>query len=90
MTPEDAETIALQALVHVLQDHKIRNIFLDKTGLDEAALREGTKDTEYLVGILDYTLSDKNLFTSFCKQFDLAPDHVVRAWKALSRPAPKL
>ena len=90
MTPEDAETVALQALVYVLQDHKVRNIFLDKTGLDEAALREGVKDTDHLAGILDYILSDENLFTTFCKQFHLSPDHAVKAWKALSRPVPEL
>ena len=90
MTPEYAETIALQALVHVLQDHKIRNIFLDKTGLDEGALREGVKDTEHLAGILDYILSDENLLTNFCKQFNLSPEHAVKAWRALSRPAPEL
>ena len=90
MTPEDAETIALQALAHVLQDHKIRNIFLDKTGLDESALREGIKNTDHLAGILDYILSDENLFTNFCKQFDLSPDHAVEAWKALSRPTAEL
>ena len=65
MTPEDAETVALQALVYLLQDHKVRNMFLDKTGLDEAALREGVKDTDHLAGILDYILSDENLFTNF-------------------------
>ena len=90
MTPEYAETIALQALVHVLQDHKIRNIFLGKTGLDEAALREGVKDPDHLAGILDYILSDENLLTNFCKQFNLSPEHAVKAWRALSRPAPEL
>jgi hypothetical protein len=86
MTPENAEIIALQALVHILDDYTTQKLFLDRTGLDETTLRTRVKDRDHLVGILDYMLTDESLLTTFCNKCKVSPENAVKAWKTLSKP----
>ena len=90
MDLEDAEVIALRALIHVVGNQKLCSIFIEKTGLDEVALRERIRDRDHLAGILDYILSEENLVTTFCKESDIQPDLVLQAWQALTKPLPDI
>ena len=90
MDLEDAEVIALRALIHVVGNQKLCSIFIEKTGLDEVALRERIRDRDHLAGILDYILSEEILVTTFCEECNIPPDHALKAWQTLTGPLPDM
>ena len=76
MTPERAETIALDGLGWLAgQDNAIER-FLSQSGLDAAALREAAGSREMGVAVLDFLLGNEDLLLQFCESASTAPKQI--------------
>ncbi len=76
---ENSENIALQALMFISQDSKRLSHFLDTTGLNASKMRENIVIPDFLVGVLDYLLSDDSLLLSFCSNSSIDPTAIEPA-----------
>jgi len=79
MTPEVAETIALQALGFIAADERALHGLQAVTGLDAGTLRNRTAETEVLAGVLEYLLTDEKRLLEFCETADIDPQLPGRA-----------
>jgi Protein of unknown function (DUF3572) len=76
MTPERAETIALDGLGWLAgQDNAIER-FLNQSGLDAASLREAAGSREMGVAVLDFLLGNEDLLLPFCESVSIAPKQI--------------
>ena len=79
MTPETAETLALQALTYIATDEKAFEGFLNLTGLSVTDVRQRASDPELQGAVLDFLLQDEKRLVAFCESCDLAPEEPARA-----------
>ncbi len=79
MTPETAQTIALQALTFVATDEYAFQGFLNLTGLDIGTVRLRANDPELQGGVLDYLLQNEDRLLAFCEHIDIEPTVPARA-----------
>jgi len=86
MRHEDAETLALSALVHIAADEERLSRFLAVTGMDPQSLREEAGKPGFAVGILDYVCGDEPLLVGFAAEQGLSPEAVASAWRMLAGP----
>jgi hypothetical protein len=83
MTPQQAETIALNMLTFLVSDRARAEAFLRVTGLEPADLRRGAGDAGFLAGVADYVLGDERLLVAFAADQGLAPDSLRQVRRAL-------
>jgi hypothetical protein len=84
MTPERAETIALDGLGWLAgQDNAIQR-FLDQSGIDATSLREAAGSREMGVAVLDFLLGDDDMLLQFCESASVAPKQMHLARHILS------
>ncbi|MDE1939113.1 MAG: DUF3572 domain-containing protein [Alphaproteobacteria bacterium] len=71
MTPDRAETIALNGLAFLAsrQDHFDR--FVLGAGLEPSALRAQASDAGFLQAVVDFLLKDDILLMDFCREQEL-------------------
>jgi len=89
MTPQAAQTIALQALAYVTADEDLLPAFFDRTGAGLDAFKDGATDPVFLAGVLDFLLADETALLAFCENIDLAPETPSRARAALPGATPE-
>ncbi len=77
--PEEATTLAIQALAFVAAEEEALGRFLDTTGLALAELRERPDDPVVLGAVLDFVLGDETLLLRFCADVDCPPEWPARA-----------
>lgn len=83
MSPEAAETVALQALGWLAGNDDLMPVFLGSTGASSADLREQAGAPEFLGSVLDFLLMDDAWVVAFCDAHDLAYDRPMMARAAL-------
>jgi hypothetical protein len=83
MTPERAETIALQALGWLVANEELRPVFLGSTGASPDDLRERATDPSFLVAVLSFLTMDDAWIITFCDAANLGYDQPLRARYAL-------
>jgi Protein of unknown function (DUF3572) len=83
MKPEQAETIALQALSFLAKDDELLAHFLMTTGLTPQELKKRVREPDLLGGVLDAILADDTILLGFCNTTSLSPDTIVLARRAL-------
>lgn len=79
MTPETAETIALQALGHLAGTEEDFARFLTISGLDAGSLKARTGEPEVLAAVLDFLLRNEALLVDFCQSGSIDARDVHRA-----------
>jgi len=79
MTPETAQTIALQALAFIATDEKAFEGFIALTGLGLTEIRQRAQDPELQAGVLDFLLQDEQRLLTFCDSAGLDPADPARA-----------
>ena len=84
MTFDDAETLALRALAHVVSDAVHLRRFLALSGLRPDTVRENPSDPQLLSGVLDYLLANERDLIAFCDAANVAPDLPAQARAALA------
>lgn len=83
MTPERAETIALQALGWIAGQEDMLAVFLGATGASRRDLVERVGEPEFLLAVLDFLLLDDAWIAAFCRSEGLAPSDPAAARAAL-------
>lgn len=79
MNPEKAETVALQALVWILEDEDMTQRFLGISGADPQALRQGADQAEVLCSVMDFILMDDQSVLTFAASVNMPPEMVAAA-----------
>ncbi|MEA2780732.1 MAG: hypothetical protein QOK29_2276 [Rhodospirillaceae bacterium] len=85
----DPETLALQALAHIVGDEELLPRFIALSGLDGSSLRARAADPAVLGGVLDFVLGDERLVTSLAVSLDLPPESFARARRKLPGATPE-
>ncbi len=83
MTPDAAETIALQALAWLAGNEDLLGVFLGASGASEADLRAGATDPAFLGALLDFLTMDDAWVVAFCDSAGLGYDAPLAARRAL-------
>lgn len=83
MSPDRAETIALQALGWLVGDADLLPQFLAATGASPDDLRTRIGDPVFLAAVLSFVASDDSTVRAFCDAAGLAYDQPLRARHAL-------
>lgn len=83
MTPENAETIALQALAWLVGNDDLLPVFLGATGASSAELGQRVGDPAFLVSVLDFLTMDDAWVMAFCDAQGMAYDTPIQARRAL-------
>lgn len=67
MTPIEAETLGLEALLWLLERQSELDHFLSATGMAADHLRRDARDPLVLAAVLDHVLSQEELARGFCE-----------------------
>jgi Protein of unknown function (DUF3572) len=86
LTPEQAETLAVQALAFIAEEPERMAAFLSTTGIDPGAIRDAASSPDFLAGVLEHMLGDESLVLAFADSAGLDPAEIARARSALGAP----
>ncbi len=87
VTPENAEEIALKALVFLAEDNRRLTRFLADTGLEPGELREHAGRRDTLAAVLGHLCEDESMLLVFAAGASVDPTEVTAAHAALAGPA---
>jgi hypothetical protein len=83
MTPENAQTIALQALGWLVGHEELCALFLGSTGGSADDLRSQALDPAFQAAVLEFMTLDDAWVIEFCDLHDMKYDQPLRARYAL-------
>ncbi|MEQ1952668.1 DUF3572 domain-containing protein [Mesorhizobium sp. CN2-181] len=83
LTSQDAEALAVSALVYVANDPVLLPRFLALTGIEAPAIRQAAREPGFLAGVLRFILAHEPTLTAFAEHAGVAPAAVGEALKAL-------
>jgi hypothetical protein len=83
MSPETAETIALQALGWLVGNDDLCPTFLGATGSSVDDLRSRATDPAFQASVLEFITMDDNWVIAFCDTVEIAYDQPLMARYAL-------
>lgn len=83
MTPERAETIALQALGWIAGHDELGPAFLGSSGASPDDMRARATDPAFQASVLEYITSSDDWIIAFCDSVGLSYDKPLRALHAL-------
>ena len=83
MTPDAAETIALNALGWIVARDEVAAGLLAASGAEIGDVGARAGDPEFLGFVLDFLLSSEDLLVEFCEEAGSPPDAPTRARAAL-------
>ena len=83
MSPERAETIALQALGWLIGNDDLCPVFLGSTGASPDDLRDRATDPAFLASVLSFLTMNDDWIIAFCDAVGLSYDKPLRARYAL-------
>ncbi|MEO0681903.1 MAG: DUF3572 domain-containing protein [Pseudomonadota bacterium] len=83
MTPQAAETLALEALGWLAADADRLGPFMAEAGVDPAELRARAGEPEFLGFVLDHLLADEERLLAFCDDVRQPYEAPARARQAL-------
>jgi hypothetical protein len=84
ITSEIAESLAIEALTYLAQDHERLGAFLSVTGMGPDMIRKAAGDPGFLAGVLDHVLADEPLLIAFAQHASIDPHMVARAQAVLA------
>ena len=79
MSDEQANTIAIDALLFLTQNEDELFAFMNESGLLLADLRQRINDRQVLGCLLDYILANQTRLTNFCHLHSYLPENIVKA-----------
>jgi len=86
---EAAAALAVAALAFIAGDGERLGRFLAITGMGPESIRAAAREPDFLLGVLDYLVSDEPLLVAFAKESDFEPEHVAQARELLAGPPPR-
>jgi len=85
LTTEAAELLAVDALSFLAGEPEALGRFLALTGIGPGVLREAAADPGFLMGVLDYFLSDEPLLIAYARHAGIPEHELAVARRALGR-----
>jgi len=79
-----AQELAVAAFEFIAGEPRRLGRFLEMTGIAIESIREASRDSDFLAGVLDHICEDEPLLLAFCREIGVNPDAVVRARAVLS------
>jgi len=79
MSPERAETLALEALGWLAGDAAAIGRFLGLSGMDAADLKAAAGSRDTAAAVVDFLLGDEELLLRFCAETGTPPEALHRA-----------
>jgi hypothetical protein len=73
---EEAEVLALKALVFLAAEPDRLSRFMELSGLGLDTIRASAGDPAFLGGLLDHMLADQSLLLIFAEEHGLKPDRI--------------
>lgn len=83
MTPERAQTIALQALAWLVGNDELCPVFLGASGLSSDELRQRAAESDLQASVLEFITMDDAWVIAFCDTAGLKYDQPLQARYAL-------
>lgn len=83
MNTDQAQSIALKALIFLVSDQDRAGTFMAATGIAPDDLSKGAADGDFLAGIIDYILGDEALVVAFAEGENLKPEKIAAVRRAL-------
>ncbi|WP_432447852.1 DUF3572 domain-containing protein [Aliiroseovarius marinus] len=83
MTPETAETFALQTLGWLISNDELLPVFMGSSGVDQAALKAGASDPAFLASVLDFIMMDDAWVIAACEALQAPYERPSQARQAL-------
>jgi len=83
MTPDHAETVALQALGWLAGNEELLPLFLGSTGADSAEMAARATDPAFLGSVLEFLTMDDAWVVAFCDAAQMSYDLPLSALHAL-------
>lgn len=81
---QGAETVAIQALVHLAQDHERLGQFLNETGIDPGDIRSAAADPGFLLAVLEHICADESYLLAYAANSNTNPGMIEAARLALA------
>ena len=79
-----AQDVAVAAFDFIAAQPRQFGRFLEMTGIALESIREATRETNFLAGVLDHLSDDESLLLAFCAQTGIDPNEVIRARAVLT------
>jgi Protein of unknown function (DUF3572) len=76
---EKAKELAIAAFGFLAADSRLLSRFLETAGIEVSALREATKDPDFLAGVLDHVCGEEDLLLAFATESGIEPTAVTVA-----------
>lgn len=86
--PQEAETLAVQALTFIAADGSRLTRFLALTGLDPGTIRDAAGSPGFLGAVLDHVAGDESLLLDFASAAGIRPETVAAAREILAASRP--
>ncbi|SLN56920.1 hypothetical protein PSA7680_02965 [Pseudoruegeria aquimaris] len=83
MTPDNAQTLALQALGWLASNDDLLPVFLGSSGASLADVKARAAEPEFLASVLDFLLMDDAWIIAFCTECGQPNEAVLQARAAL-------
>lgn len=80
--------IAIEALGFVASDMDLLGRFLAVSGLGPETLRAAASDPNFLLGVLEFLMSDESALLVFCENSRIRPTMIAAAHLALTQLNP--
>lgn len=80
---EQAESLAIEALIWLTQEPDLMSRFLTLTGIDASAIRSAAREPGFLGGVLQFLLAHEPTLMRFCEATENEPNSVVNAARQL-------
>ncbi|MFK4823957.1 DUF3572 domain-containing protein [Paenochrobactrum sp. BZR 588] len=80
---EQAEALAIEALIWLTQEPELMSRFLTLTGIDASAIRNAAREPGFLSGVLQFLLAHEPTLMRFCEATETEPNSVVTAARQL-------
>jgi Protein of unknown function (DUF3572) len=83
---EAACALAVTALSFIAGEPERLGRFLAATGIGPESIRDAAREPDFLLGVLDYLMSDEELLLAFANENSFDPEHVASARDILAGP----
>jgi hypothetical protein len=85
MSPENAESLAIQALGFIAADEQLLPRFLALTGIEAESIRAAAAEPGFLAGVLHFIASHEPTLLAFAAQAGIHPSAALEAMRRLPR-----
>jgi uncharacterized protein DUF3572 len=86
---EAASALAVTALSFIAGEPERLGRFLALSGIGPESIRDAANEPDFLLGVLDYLVSDEELLVAFANENSFDPAHVASARDILAGPPPR-